>query len=86
VTDPRTGRIVNDDFCGYLVPVQADMPAFDIQFVDEHDADLAEGIKGIGMLGTCGTAAAIANAVADATGVRLRSLPLRLEHLIDKEN
>ncbi len=86
VTDPRTGRIVNDDFCGYLVPVHADMPTFDIQFVAEHDADLAEGIKGIGMLGTCGTAAAIANAVADATGVRLRSLPLRLEHLIDKES
>ncbi|WP_395701956.1 xanthine dehydrogenase family protein molybdopterin-binding subunit [Aquabacterium sp.] len=85
VTDPLTGRIVNDDFCGYLVPVHADMPAFDIQFVAEHDADLAEGIKGVGMLGTCGTAAAIANAVADATGVRLRSLPLRPEPLLSSQ-
>lgn len=82
VVDPLTGRTVNDDFAGYRVPVHADMPAFDIHLVDEHDGVLGEGIKGVGMLGTCGTAAAIANAVAAATGVRVRALPIRLEQLL----
>lgn len=82
VVDPTTGRIVNDDLAGYLVPVHADMPVFDIHLVDEYDRAIGEGVKGVGMLGTCGTAAAIANAVAAATGVRVRSLPIRLDDLL----
>jgi xanthine dehydrogenase YagR molybdenum-binding subunit len=58
------------------------MPRFDIRIVDEADPHLAGGIKGIGMLGTVGTAAAIANAVFHATGRRVRDLPIRLEHCL----
>lgn len=79
VTDAASGRILNDNLSDYLIPVHADMPQFDIAMLDEHDPHLAGGIKGIGMLGTVGTAAAIANAVFHATGRRLRDLPLRLE-------
>jgi xanthine dehydrogenase YagR molybdenum-binding subunit len=82
VTDKRLGRIVNDNLSDYLIPVHADMPRFDIHLVEEHDPHLAGGVKGIGMLGTVGTAAAIANAVFHATGRRLRELPIRPEQLV----
>jgi len=49
---------------------------------DEHDPHLPGGVKGLGMLGTTGTAAAIANAVWHATGRRVRQLPIRLEQLL----
>jgi xanthine dehydrogenase YagR molybdenum-binding subunit len=78
-TDVQLGRIINDNLSDYLIPVHADMPRFDIHLVPEHDAHLPGGVKGIGMLGTVGTAAAIANAVFHATGLRLRSLPIRPE-------
>ncbi|KQV96520.1 xanthine dehydrogenase family protein molybdopterin-binding subunit [Pelomonas sp. Root1237] len=80
--DQASGRVVNTSLSDYLVPVHADMPRFDIHIVEEDDPHLAGGIKGIGMLGTVGTAAAIANAVFHATGRRLRDLPIRLEHLL----
>jgi len=79
VMDERLGRIVNDNLADYLIPVHADMPRFDIHLVDEDDPHLGGGVKGIGMLGTVGTAAAIANAVFHATGRRIRDLPIRLE-------
>ena len=82
LTDTQLGRIVNNNLGDYLVPVHADMPAFDVQLVDEEDPHLAGGIKGIGMLGTVGTAAAIANAVFHATGVRVRRLPIRIEDVL----
>jgi xanthine dehydrogenase YagR molybdenum-binding subunit len=58
------------------------MPAFDIVMVDEHDTHLPEGVKGIGMLGHVGTAAAIAEAVYQATGKRMRRLPIRVEDVM----
>ncbi len=82
VMDENLGRIVNDNFADYLIPVHADMPRFDVHLVEEHDPHLAGGIKGIGMLGTVGTAGAIANAVFHATGRRIRDLPIRLEHCL----
>lgn len=82
LTDPVSGRIVNDNLGDYLIPVHADMPEFQVHLVDEHDPHLPGGVKGLGMLGTCGTAGAIANAVWHATGRRIRSLPLRLEQLL----
>jgi xanthine dehydrogenase YagR molybdenum-binding subunit len=82
VTDSRTGRVLNTNLADYAIPVHADMPRFDIALVDEHDPHLAGGVKGIGMIGTVGVAAAIANAVYHATGPRIRDLPLRLEQLI----
>jgi xanthine dehydrogenase YagR molybdenum-binding subunit len=80
--DPSLGRIPGDNLCDYLVPVHADMPRFDIHFVEEADPWLPGGIKGIGMIGAVGVAAAIANAVFHATGRRLYDLPIRLEHVI----
>ena len=82
VTDVASGRIVNGNLGDYLLPTHADMPAFDVQMLDEHDPHLPGGVKGIGMLGTTGTAAAIANAVWHATGRRVRRLPIRLEQLL----
>lgn len=82
LTDPRTGRIVGPSLAEYLVPTQADMPAFDIVMVDEVDDYLPEGIKGVGMLGHVGSSAAIANAVYRATGRRVRHLPIRIDDLI----
>ncbi len=82
-TDRASGAIIGDNFADYLVPVHADMPAFDIVMVDEHDPHLPGGIKGVGMLGTGGIQAAIANAVFHATGKRIRHLPIRIEDLID---
>ena len=82
MTDPRTGRVVGANFSDYAIPVNADMPAFDIVMVDEHDTHLPEGVKGIGMLGHVGTAAAIAEAVYQATGKRMRRLPIRVEDVM----
>jgi xanthine dehydrogenase YagR molybdenum-binding subunit len=82
VTDPASGRIVNDNLGDYLLPTQADMPEFTVHMLDEHDPHLPGGVKGLGMLGTTGTAAAIANAVWHATGRRIRALPIRIEQLL----
>lgn len=83
VMDRTLGRIVNDNLADYLIPVHADMPRFDIHMLSEDEPHLGSGgVKGIGMLGTCGTAAAIANAVFHATGRRIRDLPIRLEQLL----
>ncbi|HEV3202636.1 MAG TPA: xanthine dehydrogenase family protein molybdopterin-binding subunit [Bryobacteraceae bacterium] len=78
--DPASGVVTNRNLTDYLVPTHADMPDFDIHLIEESD-DLLDngGVKGIGMIGTIGTAAAIANAVFHATGVRCRKLPIRIE-------
>jgi len=82
VTDRASGRILGDTFADYLIPVHADMPEFDITMVDEEDSHLPGGVKGTGMLGTAGIQAAIANAVFQAIGKRVRSLPIRIENVI----
>ncbi len=73
---------MNGTLADYLIPVHADMPRFDVHLVDENDPHLGGGIKGIGMLGIVGTAAAIGNAVFHATGRRIRDLPIRIEDLL----
>ena len=81
--DTRLGRIVNGNLADYLVPVHADVPEIDVHLVKEIDARLDNGgVKGIGMIGTVGTAAALANAVFHATGRRIRELPIRIEHVL----
>ena len=65
-----------------MIPVHADMPEFDIAMVDEDDTHLPGGVKGIGMLGTAGIQAAIANAVFHAIGKRVRRLPIRIEDVL----
>jgi xanthine dehydrogenase YagR molybdenum-binding subunit len=81
--DPRYARYVNDNLAEYLVPVNADIQDVDIIMVPEIDTEInPAGIKGIGELANVGTAAAIANAVHHATGIRVRKLPIRLEKLM----
>ena len=83
VVDPRTGRYVNADLAEYLVPVNADVPDIDVIFAGERDDYVSPiGVKGLGEIGTTGVAAAVANAVFNATGVRIRDLPLTLDRLI----
>jgi xanthine dehydrogenase YagR molybdenum-binding subunit len=79
VTDRVTGAILGKSLADYLIPVHADMPAFDIAMIEEDDPHLPGSVKGIGMLGTAGIQAAIANAVYDAIGRRVRHLPIRIE-------
>ena len=74
---------MNDNLADYLVPVNADIQQLDVIMVPEEDHSVnPAGIKGIGELGNVGTAAAVANAVYHATGLRVRDLPIRLEKLI----
>jgi len=82
-TDVRSGRIVNASLADYAIAAHADMPRFDVAFVDDDDPHLDGGVKGVGMIGTVGIAAAIANAVFHATGRRIRDLPIRPEAFID---
>jgi xanthine dehydrogenase YagR molybdenum-binding subunit len=80
--DERYARYVNDNLADYLVPVNADIQQLEVILVSEQD-DLVNpaGVKGIGELANVGTAAAVANAVYHATGIRVRQLPIRLEKL-----
>ncbi|MCF2531462.1 xanthine dehydrogenase family protein molybdopterin-binding subunit [Yinghuangia soli] len=81
--DRVTGRNANPDFAGYHIAAHADVPGIEAHFVPDHDPDDPSGIKGIGEIGTVGTAAAIANAVWHATGTRQRTLPLRLDRVLE---
>ena len=83
VVDPRYGQFVNHDLAEYHVPVNADVPEVEAVFLDERD-DKGNplGIKGIGELGICGAGAAVANAVYNATGVRVREFPITLDKLL----
>ena len=78
--DTRFGFFVNHDLAGYEVPVHADVPHLEAHFIDEVDATMSPlKAKGVGELGLSGVAPAIANAVYNATGVRVRDYPLTLE-------
>ncbi len=82
--DKRQGFFVNHDLAGYEVPVHADIPHQEVVFLDETDPlSSPMKAKGVGELGICGAAAAIANAIYNATGVRVRDYPVKLEKLID---
>jgi xanthine dehydrogenase YagR molybdenum-binding subunit len=83
--DTRLGFFVNHDLAGYEVPVHADIPHQDVIFLDETDAMSSPmKAKGVGELGLCGVGAAIANAVYNATGVRVRDYPITLDKLIGR--
>ena len=83
VMDPLLGRFMTHNLADYHVPVNADVHDIEVIFVDEHD-DKANplGIKGVGEIGIVGTAAAIANAVYHATGVRVRDLPITVDKIL----
>lgn len=81
--DSRTGRYLNTDLSEYLVPVNRDIGEIDVIIVDEDDQAVDPiGVKGIGEIGTTGVAAAVANAVYHATGVRVRDLPITLDKIL----
>jgi xanthine dehydrogenase YagR molybdenum-binding subunit len=81
--DTRRGFFVNHDLASYEVAVHADIPHQEVIFLDETDPMSSPmKAKGVGELGLCGVAAAIANAVYNATGVRVRHYPLTLDKLI----
>jgi xanthine dehydrogenase YagR molybdenum-binding subunit len=81
--DRRQARFYNTDLAEYMIPVNADIPAAEVIILPEEDRDVNElGIKGIGELGNVGTNAAVANALFNATGVRVRDLPIRIEQLL----
>lgn len=85
VHDKRTGRLCNRDLAEYHIPVNADVPQLDVTLLDEEDKYANPiHIKGIGETAISGAAAAIANAVYNATGVRVYEFPIKLEHLLDK--
>jgi hypothetical protein len=71
----RQGRIVNASLAEYHVPVHLDIPTIDVIFLDIPDEHTPFGAHGIGEIGITGVAAAIANAVFNATGKRIRDLP-----------
>jgi xanthine dehydrogenase YagR molybdenum-binding subunit len=83
VLDPRFGDYVNHDFAEYHIATNADVGSVEVAWIDEEDPHVNPlGVKGIGEIGIVGTAAAIANAVYHATGVRVRDLPITLDKLL----
>jgi len=83
--DKRYGFFVNHDLAGYEVPVHADIPHQEVIFLDETDPMSSPmKAKGVGELGICGIGAAVANAIYNATGVRVRDYPITLDKLLDR--
>jgi xanthine dehydrogenase YagR molybdenum-binding subunit len=80
--DERTARYVNDNLADYLVPVNADVVDVRVIMLSEEDNEVnPAGVKGLGELGNVGTNAAVCNAIFNATGQRIRKLPVRLENI-----
>jgi xanthine dehydrogenase YagR molybdenum-binding subunit len=87
ILDPRFGHVVNGDFAGYHIATQADVGDIEAIWLDECDENSnAMGSRGIGEIGIVGAAAAVANAVSHATGIRVRSLPITPEKLLRKSD
>jgi xanthine dehydrogenase YagR molybdenum-binding subunit len=83
IRDPRTGQPINGSMADYLMATCADSPQVDVTFLDYPDPAMGEyGARGVGEIGLAGVAPAITAAVFHATGVRVRELPVRIEHLL----
>jgi xanthine dehydrogenase YagR molybdenum-binding subunit len=83
--DRKRGFFANHDLAGYEVPVHADIPHQDVVFLDETDPMSSPmKAKGVGELGICGVGGAIANAIYNATGVRVRDYPITLDKLLER--
>jgi xanthine dehydrogenase YagR molybdenum-binding subunit len=83
--DKRRGFFVNHDLASYEVPVHADIPHQEVIFLEEADDKVSPmKAKGVAELGICGVAAAVANAVYNATGVRVRDYPVTLDKHLDR--
>lgn len=83
--DKRFGFFVNHDLASYEVPVHADIPHQEVIFLDETDPISSPmKAKGVGELGICGVGAAVANAIYNATGVRVRDYPITLDKYLER--
>ena len=81
--DPQNGAPINSNLADYIMTVNADAPPIEVHFLDYPDKEINElGARGIGEIGLAGIAAAITDAVHHATGVRVRELPVKIEHLL----
>jgi len=80
--DERNGRIMNPSLAEYHVPVHMDVPEIDVMWTDIPDPHSPMGAHGVGEIGITGVGAAVANAVFNACGKRIRSLPITLDKLI----
>jgi xanthine dehydrogenase YagR molybdenum-binding subunit len=86
VYDTRNGHPVNNNFADYIVPTNKDIPQIECILLDFPDPVINEyGARGIGEIGLTGVASALASATDHATGVRVRSLPIRIEDLLRAE-
>ncbi len=86
IYDHRTGQPINGSMADYLVATCADSPEIDVTFLDYPDPAMGEyGARGVGEIGLAGIAPAITAAVYHATGVRVRELPVRIEHLLQSK-
>jgi xanthine dehydrogenase YagR molybdenum-binding subunit len=81
--DPRNARIMNPNLAEYHVPVHLDVPEIEVMWTDIPDPHAPMGARGIGEIGITGTSAAIANAIHNACGKRVRDLPITLDKLLD---
>jgi xanthine dehydrogenase YagR molybdenum-binding subunit len=85
VLDPRTGHYVNHDLAEYQIATCADIRDIEVEWIEENDPHVNPmGTKGIGEIGIVGTAAAVANAIHNATGIRIRDLPVTADKLLDR--
>ena len=80
--DERNGRIMNPSLAEYHIPVHMDVPEIEVMWTDIPDPHTPMGARGVGEIGITGTAAAVANAVYNATGKRVRDLPITLDKLL----
>jgi CO/xanthine dehydrogenase Mo-binding subunit len=80
--DDRRGRIINPSLAEYHVPVNLDIPEIEVLFLNVPDPEAPDGARGIGEISITGAAACVANAVYQATGKRIRELPITLDKLL----
>jgi xanthine dehydrogenase YagR molybdenum-binding subunit len=86
IYDQRTGQPINGSMADYLMATCADAPDIDVTFLNYPDPAMGEyGARGVGEIGLAGVAPAITAAVYHATGVRVRELPVRIEHLLQSK-
>jgi len=86
VYDQRTGQPINNNLADYMMATCADLPDIDVTFLNYPDPAMGEyGARGVGEIGLAGIAPAITAAVYHATGVRVRELPVRIEHLLQSK-
>ncbi|MFP5515682.1 MAG: molybdopterin cofactor-binding domain-containing protein, partial [Alphaproteobacteria bacterium] len=80
--DARNGRIMNRNLSDYHLPVHLDVPEIEVIWTDIPDPHAPMGARGIGEIGITGTGAAVANAIHNATGRRVRQFPITLDKLL----